>query len=196
MKKFMIFVVLIFYCLISVIKGEEDWYVHWFNDQLNEIINPEINMKIGTLCYITDSEKTLMLHRVKKENDMHEGKWNGLGGKLEAGESPEECVIREVYEESGLTIKNPKLKGIITFPKFNEIDDWLVFVYTANDFQGNTIDSDEGVLEWIHNSKLLDLNLWEGDKVYLKWLDKNELFSAKFIYKKRKLVDFDVVFYE
>ncbi|MAI88720.1 MAG: DNA mismatch repair protein MutT, partial [Candidatus Marinimicrobia bacterium] len=75
-------------------------------------------MKIGTLCYITDSEKTLMLHRVKKENDMHEGKWNGLGGKLEAGESPEECVIREVYEESGLTIKNPKLKGIITFPKF------------------------------------------------------------------------------
>ena len=153
-------------------------------------------MKIGTLCYITDSEKTLMLHRVKKENDMHEGKWNGLGGKLEEGESPEECVIREVYEESGLTIKNPKLKGIITFPKFNEIDDWLVFVYTANDFQGNTIDSDEGVLEWIHNSKLLDLNLWEGDKVYLKWLDKNELFSAKFIYKKRKLVDFDVVFYE
>ena len=153
-------------------------------------------MKIGTLCYITDSEKTLMLHRVKKENDMHEGKWNGLGGKLEAGESPEECVIREVYEESGLTIKNPKLKGIITFPKFNEIDDWLVFVYTANDFEGNTIDSDEGVLEWIHNSKLLDLNLWEGDKVYLKWLDKNELFSAKFIYKKRKLVDFDVVFYE
>ena len=153
-------------------------------------------MKIGTLCYITDGEKTLMLHRVKKENDMHEGKWNGLGGKLEAGESPEECVIREVYEESGLTIKNPKLKGIITFPKFDEIDDWLVFVYTANSFKGNTIDSDEGVLEWIDNSKLLDLNLWEGDKIYMKWLDKGELFSAKFIYKKRKLVDYEVVFYE
>ena len=153
-------------------------------------------MKLGTLCYITDGEKTLMLHRVKKENDMHEGKWNGLGGKLEEGESPEECVIREVYEESGLKIKSPKLKGIITFPKFDEIDDWLVFVYTANDFKGNTIDSDEGVLEWIGNSKLLDLNLWEGDKVYMKWLDKDELFSAKFIYRKRKLVDYDVVFYE
>ena len=153
-------------------------------------------MKIGTLCYITDGKKTLMLHRVKKENDMHEGKWNGLGGKLEAGESPEECVIREVYEESGLTIKNPKLKGIITFPKFDEIDDWLVFVYTANSFKGNTIDSDEGVLEWIDNSKLLDLNLWEGDKVYMKWIKKDKLFSAKFIYKKRKLVDYDVVFYE
>tara|TARA_Y100001968_G_scaffold289592_1_gene292716 strand:+ start:163 stop:624 length:462 start_codon:yes stop_codon:yes gene_type:complete len=153
-------------------------------------------MKLGTLCYITDGEKTLMLHRVKKENDMHEGKWNGLGGKLEEGESPEECVIREVYEESGLKIKSPKLKGIITFPKFDEIDDWLVFVYTVNNYEGNTIDSDEGVLEWIDNSKLLDLNLWEGDKVYMKWLEKDELFSAKFIYKKRKLVDYDVVFYE
>ena len=153
-------------------------------------------MKIGTLCYINNGEKTLMLHRVKKENDMHEGKWNGLGGKLEEGESPEECVIREVYEESGLTIKNPKLQGIITFPKFDEIDDWLVFVYTANDFKGNTIDSDEGVLEWIENRKLLDLNLWEGDKVYMKWFSKNKLFSAKFIYEKRKLIDYDVVFYK
>ena len=76
-----------------------------------------------------------MLHRVKKQNDIHEGKWNGLGGKLEEGESPEECVIREVYEESGLIIKNPMLKGIITFPKFDEIDDWLVFIYTANNFK-------------------------------------------------------------
>ena len=87
-------------------------------------------MKVSTLCYINNKSKTLMLHRVKKKNDMHKDKWNGLGGKLIDQESPEECVKREVWEESGLTIKNPNLKGVITFPKFDGIDDWLVFVYT------------------------------------------------------------------
>ena len=91
-------------------------------------------MKIGTLCYIKKNNKTLMLHRVKKENDMHKNKWNGLGGKLIPGESPEECVIREIKEESGLNIKTPSLKGIITFPKFDNIEDWLVFVFTANQY--------------------------------------------------------------
>ena len=86
---------------------------------------------------------------------MHEGKWNGLGGKLENGESPEECVIREVYEESGIIIKKPTLRGIMTFPKFDGIDDWLVFLYTATDFTGNLIESDEGVLEWINNNEIL-----------------------------------------
>ena len=76
------------------------------------------------------NNQTLMLHRVKKENDMHEGKWNGLGGKLEAGETPEECVIREVKEESGLNIFNPKLHGFIAFPAFDEIQDWFVFIFS------------------------------------------------------------------
>ncbi len=136
-----------------------------------------------------------MLHRVKKKNDIHEGKWNGLGGKLESGESPEECVIREVYEESGLIIKNPNLRGIMTFPKFDDIDDWLVFLYTATDFNGDLIESNEGVLKWINNNKILNLNLWEGDKIYLDWLNQDKFFSAKFIYKKRSLKDYNVIFY-
>ena len=152
-------------------------------------------MKIGTLCYINDGKKTLMLHRIKKENDMHEGKWNGLVGKLESGESPEECVIREVYEESGLTIKNPTLRGIMTFPKFDDIDDWLVFLYTANQFSGDLIESDEGELNWINNNEILNLNLWDGDKIYLDWLKQDKFFSAKFIYKNRELKDYSVIFY-
>jgi len=152
-------------------------------------------MKIGTLCYINNGHKTLMLHRIKKKNDIHEGKWNGLGGKLESGESPEECVIREVYEESGLIIKNPNLRGIMTFPKFDDIDDWLVFLYTATDFNGDLIESNEGVLKWINNNEILNLNLWEGDKIYLDWLNQDKFFSAKFIYKKRSLKDYNVIFY-
>ena len=152
-------------------------------------------MKIGTLCYINDGKRTLMLHRIKKENDMHEGKWNGLGGKLEQGESPEECVVREVYEESGLTIKNPTLRGIMTFPKFDDIDDWLVFLYTSNEFKGNLIESDEGDLNWIGNDEILNLNLWDGDKIYLDWLKQDKFFSAKFIYKNRELKDYSVIFY-
>ena len=136
-----------------------------------------------------------MLHRIKKDNDIHKGKWNGLGGKIESGESPEECVIREVYEESGLTIKNPNLRAIITFPKFDDIDDWIVFLYTANDFKGNLIESDEGVLKWINNDEVLKLNLWDGDKIYLKWLKQDKFFSAKFIYKKGCLKDYKVIFY-
>ena len=100
-------------------------------------------MKISTLCYIRNRHQTLMLHRIKKKNDIHQDKWNGLGGKLITGESPEECVKREVLEESGLIVKDPKLHGIITFPKFDDFDDWLVFVYSSDNFEGELIDSDE-----------------------------------------------------
>ena len=153
-------------------------------------------MKIGTPCYIDDGDKTLMLHRIKKENDIHEGKWNGLGGKFEDGESPEDCVIREVKEESGLDILNPTLKGILTFPKFDEVDDWMVFVFVSNEFSGELSECDEGVLKWIDNDNILKLNLWDGDKIYMKWLTGHPFFSAKFIYKKRILQSHDVVFYE
>jgi len=153
-------------------------------------------MIIATLCYINDGKKTLMLHRIKKANDIHKGKWNGLGGKLEQGESPEECVIREVNEESGLIITNPKLRGIITFPKFDSVNDWLVFIYTVKKFKGNIKESKEGVLNWVKNKNLMDLNLWEGDKIFLKWLNKDKFFSAKFIYENKRLLDYKVVFYE
>jgi 8-oxo-dGTP diphosphatase len=154
-------------------------------------------MKLATLCYIIDNKnnKTLMLHRIKKENDMHEGKWNGLGGKMEAGESPEECIIREVKEESGLTITNPFLHGFITFPAFDGLEDWYVFLFTVTNFNGDLIDSNEGVLKWIDNEKVADLNLWEGDKIFLKWLSEKKFFSAKFNYDNGALIDYAVNFY-
>jgi 8-oxo-dGTP diphosphatase len=154
-------------------------------------------MKLATLCYVVDREKnkTLMLHRVKKQNDMHEGKWNGLGGKFEAGESPEDCVIREIHEESGLTIADPKLKGFITFPAFDGFDDWYVFLFVAEKFSGQLIDSPEGNLEWIENEKLLDLPLWEGDKIFLPWLNGEKFFSAKFEYENGAYKSHEVNFY-
>ena len=92
-------------------------------------------MILATLCYIKKDGRTLMVHRNKKPNDMHAGKWNGLGGKFEPGESPEECIIREVREESGLQIRNPKLHGLLMFPDFKG-DDWYVFVFTSSEFDG------------------------------------------------------------
>ena len=152
-------------------------------------------MQLATLCYVRDQNKTLMLHRVKKENDMHEGKWNGLGGKFHQGESPEDCVIREVKEESGLEINNPKLKGFITFPNFSKNVDWHVFMFVAEEFKGDLIESAEGNLEWIKNEDLVCLNLWEGDKIFLEWFDQNRFFSAKFNYQNGKLTDHSVIFY-
>ena len=152
-------------------------------------------MKVSTLCYIKQNNQTLMLHRIKKENDIHKNKWNGLGGKLEPGESPEECVKREVFEESGLIIESPNLHGVITFPKFDGIDDWIVFVYTANNFEGNLIECNEGKLDWVSDDQLLNLNLWEGDKIFIPWLTQDKFFSAKFIYEKKNLINYDVIFY-
>ncbi len=154
-------------------------------------------MILATLCYVKDekSKKILMLHRIKKKNDVHEGKWNGLGGKFEKGESPEDCVIREVKEESGLTIKNPQLKGFIAFPDFDGRNDWHVFVFVVDKFSGKLIDSAEGKLEWIPYDKLLSLNLWEGDKIFIKWLTQEKFFSAKFNYKNGKFKDYSVNFY-
>ena len=152
-------------------------------------------MQLATLCYVKNNKKTLMIHRVKKENDMHEGKWNGLGGKFLPGESPEQCVIREVEEESGLKIKNPELKGFLTFPKFSKNLDWYVFVYEAYEFSGKLIDSNEGNLEWINDSKLNKLDLWDGDRIFFKWMKENKFFSAKFEYTNGKLKNHNVTFY-
>ena len=152
-------------------------------------------MQLATLCYLRKNNKTLMLHRVKKENDMHEGKWNGLGGKFLPGETPEECALREIKEESGYKIGKLKLHGFIVFPLFDGLQDWNVFIFSGEDLSGEEIVSEEGDLRWIENDKLLDLELWEGDKIFLKWLDKDSIFSAKFVYDCGKLISFDVVFY-
>jgi 8-oxo-dGTP diphosphatase len=152
-------------------------------------------MKLATLCYLKHRGKTLMLHRIKKQNDMHAGKWNGLGGKLLPGETPEQCAIREVQEESGLTLINPVLRGVLTFPAFSKDEDWYCFLFVAHAFTGQLIDSAEGVLTWIEDDKLLDLNLWEGDKIFLPWLEVDAFFSGHFRYQDGKLVEHSVVFY-
>jgi 8-oxo-dGTP diphosphatase len=152
-------------------------------------------MKLATLCYVFNGNKVLMINRNKRKDDMHLGKWNGLGGKFNPGETPEECVIREVYEESGLLIKNPVLRGFLTFPAFDDEEDWYVFVFTANEFSGHLTESYEGELEWIEWEKVTDLPLWEGDKYFLDWLNQDRFFSAKFIYKNSKYITHSVIFY-
>ncbi len=153
-------------------------------------------MKLATLCYLRKNDQTLMIHRVKKRNDMHRGKWNGLGGKLEPGESPEDCVRREVEEESGLLVKKMWLKGFLSFPGFANDEDWYAFVFVVPDFEGQIIESVEGDLEWIDNSDLFQLNLWEGDRIFLPWLDIPGIFSGKFVYRDGTLVEHSVCFYE
>ncbi|OGR62488.1 MAG: DNA mismatch repair protein MutT [Elusimicrobia bacterium GWB2_63_22] len=149
-------------------------------------------MKLATLCYVKKNGRTLMLHRVKKPDDVHEGKWNGLGGKFEPGESPEECVIREIREEAGLRLRKPRLKGVLTFPDFTKQEDWYVFVFTATQFTGRLIDSPEGDLAWIPDRDLLKLNLWEGDKVFLPLLRRRGHFSGKFHYRGGRLAKYSV----
>ena len=154
-------------------------------------------MKLATLCYVRRGGKTLMIHRIKKTNDMHFGKWNGLGGKLNPGETPEECVLREIYEESGLKAYNPLFKGFLTFPAFADEEDWYAFVFVVEDFEGKLLDSSkEGVLQWVDDSELPSLNLWEGDHIFLPWLDNPGFFSGKFIYQQGRLLSHEVVFYE
>ena len=133
-----------------------------------------------------------MLHRVKKKDDVHEGKWNGLGGKFEPGESPEDCVIREVREEAGLEIQSPTLKGVLTFPDFTKAEDWYVFAFTASKFSGRLTDCAEGELAWIKDADLLKLNLWEGDRVFLPLLKRRGHFSGKFQYRGGQLFKYSV----
>jgi 8-oxo-dGTP diphosphatase len=151
---------------------------------------------LATLCYIRRDGHTLMLHRITKEGDVHEGKWNGLGGKLEPGETPEACAIREIAEESGLVARAPELRGILTFPGFTPERDWYCFVFVVEDFEGEAwTASAEGELHWIPDGEILDRPLWEGDRVFLPWLDGNRFFSGVFRYRDGVLVDHDVVFH-
>jgi len=137
-----------------------------------------------------------MLHRNKKDKDIHNGKWNGLGGKLEQGETPEAGVIREVQEESGLTIVKPILAGILTWPMFDGKQDWYAFAYRATEFSGElTDDCPEGTLEWIPNERVCSLKLWEGDYIFLPWILQRRFFSAKFDYVEGILKEHSVAFY-
>lgn len=152
-------------------------------------------MKLATLCYVRRGDTTLMIHRIKKDNDIHQGKWNGLGGKMEPGESPEECATREVQEESGLIALKLIFKGILSFPSFSAEEDWYAFVYVVDEFEGQLIDSPEGNLRWVDNNRILELNLWEGDLFFLPLLEKPGIFSGKFVYKDGRLSDYKMVCY-
>ncbi len=142
-----------------------------------------------TLCYIEKDGAYLMLHRVKKKNDMNHDKWVGIGGKLEPGESPHDCVVREIFEETGLTVIKPKYRGIITFVS-DEYGTEYMHLFTATEFDGKMRDDcDEGRLEWVKKEAVNDLPIWEGDKIFFRLLDNEEqFFSLKLVYEGDKLV--------
>jgi 8-oxo-dGTP diphosphatase len=152
-------------------------------------------MKLATLCYVKQNDRTLMMHRIKKADDIHKGKWNGLGGKLEPGESPEQCIVREVREEAGLEIVNPRYHGLLVFADF-KAEDWYVFVFTARQFAGSLVaDSAEGKLEWVRDEKLLALPLWPSDQIFIPWLAGERIFSARFQYRGEAMLEHAVSFY-
>lgn len=140
-----------------------------------------------TLCYLTVDGKTLMLHRVKKKNDVNHDKWIGIGGKLEYGESPEECMLREFREETGLALKRFSYRGIVTFVS----EEWCEYMhlFTADAYEGELGACDEGTLEWVEWTRIPELPIWEGDRVFLRLLDERErFFSLKLVYEGERLV--------
>ena len=146
-------------------------------------------MKHTTLCYIEKDNMYLMLHRTKKENDINRDKWIGIGGKFEPGETPEECMLREIKEETGLTATDYRYRGIVTF--ISDIyETEIMHLYSVYKFKGNVIDCDEGQLEWIDKNKLYDLTMWQGDKVFLEAISDRdrEFFELELVYKGDELI--------
>ena len=138
--------------------------------------------KLSTLCYIEKDGQYLMLHRTVKENDVNKDKWIGVGGHFEQGESPEECLLREVKEETGYTLVSWKYRGIVTFVYGGDLVEYMS-LYTADGFEGEPTECDEGQLEWVDKSKISGLEIWEGDKIFFRLLDEGrEFFSLKLVY--------------
>ncbi len=146
-------------------------------------------MILTTLCYIEKNNKYLMLHRVKKHNDINKDKWIGVGGKFEKNETPEECMIREVKEETGLTLTEYKYRGVITFIS----DQWhteYMHLFTASEYEGQLMECNEGDLCWVDKADIEKLNLWEGDKIFLKRLEEGDnFFTLKLKYEGDNLVE-------
>ena len=142
-----------------------------------------------TLCYISRGSEYLMLHRVKKKNDINRDKWIGIGGKFEHDESPDECLLREVKEETGLTLTSWRCRGIVTFVN-TQCQTEYMHLFTADGFEGELRTCDEGELEWIDRAKLYDLTPWEGDKIFLRLLgnDAQPFFLLKLSYDGDELV--------
>ncbi len=149
-------------------------------------------MILSTLCYIEKDKKYLMLHRTKKKNDINKDKWLGIGGKFEDGESPEECIIREVKEETGLTLNTYKLRCIVTYVSTNWETEYM-YIFTSNDFTGELMECNEGDLQWVRKDRVTELNTWEGDKIFIEKIQKdNNFFTVKFNYDGDKLLKYDL----
>ena len=144
-------------------------------------------MKQTTLCYLERGDEYLMLHRTKKENDENHDKWIGVGGKFEAGESPEDCMHREIFEETGLTVTDYRYRGIVTFVS-DIYETEYMHLFTVTDWTGEARECDEGELAWIKKQKLFDLTLWQGDRIFLKLLQEDvPFFSLKLTYQGDQL---------
>ena len=153
-------------------------------------------MVITTLCYIEHNNQYLMLHRVKKHHDMNEGKWIGIGGHVEEQETPEECLVREVKEETGLTLTSYLLRGLVTFLN-SQYESELMCVYTADGYSGELMECNEGDLCWVDKAMVPQLPTWEGDRVFLDLLLSGEerFFSIKLRYEGEKLVEKKIQLY-
>lgn len=143
-----------------------------------------------TLCYITRGDEVLMLHRIKKKNDLNEGKWIGIGGKFEEGESPDECLLREAMEETGLTLTSWRCRGVVTFLTTGPWEGEYMYLFTADGFEGELKTCEEGELQWVSRDFLDKLPKWEGDKIFLDllWQDA-PFFLLTLRYDGDKLVD-------
>ena len=141
-------------------------------------------MQLTTLCYIEKEGKYLMLHRTKKKNDQNHDKWIGVGGKFEKVESRDECMLREVREETGLKLTKYQFRGIVTFCS-DEWEDEYMHLFTATEFEGELAECSEGTLEWVDKEKVLSLPTWEGDHLFLERLlsDDPQFFSLKVVYE-------------
>ena len=146
-----------------------------------------------TLCYIEKDGAYLMLHRIKKTNDMNKDKWLGVGGKLEAGESPFDCARREIREECGVEVENLSYRGIITFVSDIYGTEYM-HLFTSDSYLGEIdYDCDEGALEWVKKEEIKNLPIWEGDKIFFDLLDtEDRFFSLKLCYEGEKLKEHTV----
>lgn len=145
-------------------------------------------MENTTLIYIEKNSKYLMLHRTKKENDINRDKWIGIGGHFEEAESPEDCVKREVMEETGFTLNSMEYRGIVTFVSDDNFTEFM-HLFWSDDFSGNIKECNEGELEWVEKSRMKELPHWEGDEIFLDLLEKRvPFFSLKLVYKKGELL--------
>jgi 8-oxo-dGTP diphosphatase len=141
--------------------------------------------ELSTLCYLEQDGKYLMLHRVKKKNDINKEKWIGVGGHFEAEETPEECVMREVREETGFTLNSWNFRGIVTFVSGDGVVEYM-HLFTSDDFSGEMHACDEGELLWVDKSEIQSLNIWPGDRIFFKLIDENRpFFSLKLVYDGR-----------